>query len=76
VDEGHDPHAALALGQDRAGARVLAPPGLQIEEAGDDLQVVLDPVVDLFQQGLFLAEGGGQSLRRAKQLREDGYLGF
>ena len=33
---------------------------LEVQEAGDDLKVVLHPVVDLFKKDLLFPEGGAQ----------------
>ena len=60
-----DPGARVLEGRFRD--RIGDPPGMQQQQAGDLLQVVADPVADLGQQeltlaqeGAFLREGGGK----------------
>ena len=57
MDEGHRVDAVLALLEQRDGLRVPDGRQLQVEHAVDDLEVVLDAMVDLLQQRLFLPQG-------------------
>src|SRR6516225_11525590 len=54
--------AVLALLKHLAGHLVTDGTGLQAKQAGDHLQIVLDPVVDLLEQCLLLPEGGSKNL--------------
>ena len=56
VDERHGVEAALAVGQNLARCRVDGASGLHAEQAIDELEVVLGPVVDFLQQHLLLPE--------------------
>jgi hypothetical protein len=58
MDDGHGPHAALALEEHVQGDGVLDLAGLEVKEAGDDLKVVLDAVVDLLQEESFFSQQG------------------
>jgi len=68
VDEGHglDPVAAVLQRLDDDG--ILDAGSLHIQEAGNDLQVVLHPVMDLLQHKLLLSQRGSQSLAVAHEL--------
>ncbi len=52
---GQDPVAAVV--QDFPGPQVRGVGRLHVEEPGDRLEVVLDPVVDLPEEHLLLSEG-------------------
>lgn len=62
VNQGHAPNPVLAVLEGRPGPLVLHAAGLEAQEAGGHLEVVLDPVVDFPQEGLLLPEGGGQAV--------------
>ena len=53
---GFDPVAAFAEGLARLG--ILDGVGLQVQQAGNDLQVVLDPMVNLLDQDFFFLQRG------------------
>ena len=75
MDEGHRPDAVLAVLEHADGLRVLEVAGLEAEQGGDDLHVVLDPVVDLLEQDLLLVEGGLQGFFAPLPLDGHGGLG-
>jgi hypothetical protein len=56
VNQSHHLDAVLADLEYLEGPLVLDVSGLQAEKAGDDLQIVLDPVVDFLDEHLFLVE--------------------
>ncbi len=56
VDERHALDAVPAVGQYLPARRVVHFGLLEAEDAGDDLQVVLDPVVNFLQERVFLLE--------------------
>src|SRR6516162_219508 len=68
--------AVLAFLKHLASHLVTDGTGLQAKQAGDHLQVVLDPVVDLLEQCLLLPEGGSDSffalLTLANVTQDDG----
>ena len=57
MDQSHGLDTVLALLEDLDHRLVLEVLGLQAEETGDDLEIVLDPVVDLLQEYFLLAQG-------------------
>ena len=54
--EGHRPYAVLAFPEHLHVALVPDVSRLEIEEAGYNLEIVLHPVMDLFQEDFFLIE--------------------
>ena len=60
VDHGHGFHAMLALPKHRRGGLVGGCFGLQTQQAGDHLQVVLDAMVDLLDQDFFFGQRPSQ----------------
>src|SRR5437899_10015713 len=53
VHESHRFHTALAVLENGENCRVIDVCRLKTEQRGDDLQIVLHTVIDLFQQHLF-----------------------
>src|SRR5262249_52959864 len=65
----HRVDAVAALGEHLERARVVHVSGLEAQQARDDLEVVLHPVMDLLEQHLLLAERRLDALRaRAHRL--------
>ncbi len=60
VDQGHRANPPLAFLEQLGDFRIADLAGLKIEQARDDLQVVLHAMVDLFEQEFFLLEGGAE----------------
>ena len=65
VYQGHRFDTILAFLERIEGPWIVAVLGLKFEQAGNNLQVVLDPVVDLLQQHLFFLERGPNLLLRS-----------
>ena len=68
MHQGHRLDAIFAVEKNTVGGPVLDVLRLQVEQAHDDLQIVLHPVVYLFQQGFLLGERGGDLRRRPLSL--------
>ena len=58
MDKGHGFDAVAAFLEDVEGVGVLDVRGLQLEEAGDDLEVVFDAMVDFLEEDFLFLEGG------------------
>ena len=60
MQQRHGAHAGLSGAQSFERTFVADFPGLQLQQAGDDLQVIFDSVVDFAQQGLYFVVFAGQ----------------
>ena len=58
MNTGNGPHPVLGVQKGRQCGRVLDLVGLEAKQADDHLQIVLDPVVNLFEQGLAFQQRG------------------
>ena len=68
---GHCTHAIAGAREDFDERRVGDLAALEIEQAGDDLEIVFHPVVDLVEQHFFLAE---RSLHRLLSFEPRGHI--
>src|SRR5665213_103780 len=79
MDQSDRLHAGLTLAEDRARRWVGEVAGLQIQEAGDHLKVVLDAVVNLLEEHLLLSERRAHGQLRTQHVDlsffEQGLLG-
>jgi len=57
MDIGHDSHPFLAFLKDRPGLLILEITGLKTQQARNNLEIVLHPVVDLLEHRLLLTKG-------------------
>lgn len=60
VDAGHRLYAVLGFLEQDGGVGMGGLAGLHSQEAGDNLQVVFDPMMQFFEQDIFFAEGAGE----------------
>ena len=58
VDERDGLDTLLAILEERAHLRVRHRVGLQIQQAGDDLQVILDAMINFLEQDFLFGQGG------------------
>ena len=58
MDQAHRPDSGLSLLRISRHSPFWDFAGLEVEKAGNDLHVVLDPVVNLPEQDLFFPQGG------------------
>ena len=71
MHERHRLDALLAILEERAHLGILYHVSLQVEEAGDDLQVILDAMIHFCEQDLFLLQGGLEAGLAVAQLLLD-----
>jgi hypothetical protein len=58
MDQRHRAHPALALVEQHLSALIGERVGLQPQQTADDLQIILDTMVNFFEQRFFLAQRG------------------
>ena len=70
VDQGHGGDAAAAFAKALQGHGVVDALFLEIEQAGDDLEVILDAVVDFLEQDVLFPQRLAEFLLRAHACRD------
>ena len=84
VNERHRCDAVLAFAKEFQKGLVGDFEGLQVQQAGDDLQIVFDAVMNLFEKDFFLMQRGPNFLFRllllgdvlCRPAHEDGHIVF